>query len=72
MQEYKHIPVRLLKDPRGGPGTGQHVDILGNEELITDVLRVVCGAGQEVTDRVYSRIMDIASKIDFEDPDGWE
>jgi len=70
-REYKHTPVPLLKDPRGGPATGQHVDILGNEELIADVLRVACGKGEEVTDRVHSRIREIAARIDFEDPDGW-
>jgi hypothetical protein len=36
------------------------------------VLRVATGHGDEVQDRVVSRIDEIANNIDFEDPDGWE
>jgi phospholipid:diacylglycerol acyltransferase len=70
-REYKHVQVPLLRDPRGGPATGQHVDILGNEEMLSDVLRVATGHGDEVQDRIVSRIEQIADNVDFEDPDGW-
>lgn len=36
------------------------------------MLRVATGHGDEVQDRVVSRIDEIANNIDFEDPDGWE
>ncbi|KAL6754080.1 Lecithin:cholesterol acyltransferase-domain-containing protein [Haematococcus lacustris] len=71
-REYKHIAVSLLADPRGGPATGSHVDILGNEALLSDVIRIVTGHGAEVGDRTESRLPDIAKEIDFEDPNGWE
>lgn len=34
-QEYKHVqvPQNLLSNPRG-PASAQHVDILGNEEML--------------------------------------
>lgn len=51
---------------------GQHVDILGNEEMLSDVLRVATGHGEEVRDRIVSRIDEIAANVDFEQPDGWE
>jgi len=32
---------------RGGPGTADHVDILGNHELISDVLKIVTNPKEE-------------------------
>ncbi len=121
---------RLFACRRGGPGSSTHVDILGNEELLADVLRVATGAhhlvsrpckprasarqsaGREdaqprlqrhvharapgpwphavcalamccpgrplcvvdgqVEDRLVSRVAEVAARIDWEDPDGWE
>eukprot|EP00199_Chlamydomonas_sp_CCMP681_P006342 CAMPEP_0119105908 /NCGR_PEP_ID=MMETSP1180-20130426/3746_1 /TAXON_ID=3052 ORGANISM="Chlamydomonas cf sp, Strain CCMP681" /NCGR_SAMPLE_ID=MMETSP1180 /ASSEMBLY_ACC=CAM_ASM_000741 /LENGTH=189 /DNA_ID=CAMNT_0007091089 /DNA_START=51 /DNA_END=620 /DNA_ORIENTATION=+ len=70
-REYLHKPCSLLTDSRGGPAASAHVDILGNEELLTDVLRVATGAGDLVEERIESRIDQITAQIDWENPDGW-
>ncbi len=57
---------------RGGPGASTHVEILGNEEVMTDLILIATGAGREVGDRVISRINEIVSEIPWEDEDGWE
>ncbi|CCD21040.1 putative Lecithin cholesterol acyltransferase [Trypanosoma vivax] len=43
---------------RGGPTSGQHVDILGNYELIETVLKIVTGnaEGGKLGDRIYSDV----------------
>lgn len=38
----------------------------------SDVLRIATGHGDEVQDRIVSRIDEIANNIDFEEPNGWE
>ncbi|ELA46669.1 hypothetical protein VCUG_01819 [Vavraia culicis subsp. floridensis] len=66
VREYRHRPVNLLKDLRGGPSSAGHVDILGNTNLIIDVLRIVSGTG-EVSDRVYSELDEIIRDIEDEE-----
>lgn len=66
VREYRHRPVNLLKDLRGGPSSAGHVDILGNTNLIIDVLRIVSGTG-EVGDRVYSELDEIIRDIEDEE-----
>lgn len=46
-REYLHEPEPAYLDPRGGRKTGDHVDILGNYELLRDVLEVVTGGDDE-------------------------
>eukprot|EP00300_Choanocystis_sp_HF-7_P042910 c956_g1_i1.p1 GENE.c956_g1_i1~~c956_g1_i1.p1 ORF type:complete len:631 (-),score=122.73 c956_g1_i1:33-1925(-) len=62
-REYKHRPTTTI-DSRGGPETAEHVDILGNEELIQNVLQVA--AGHTIDNRVESPIRNIADKIKAE------
>ena len=40
-REYLHSPTSKVRDIRGGPDTGDHVDILGNRKLILDLLTIV-------------------------------
>ena len=64
VREYMHAPDPALKSLRGGPATADHVDILGNAELITDILRVMCHfEAEKVSDRTYSEIESISSSI---------
>lgn len=49
IREYKHRPLTLFKDLRGGPQSAGHTDILGNVNMIRDVLMIVSGG--EVNDR---------------------
>lgn len=45
VKEYQHHPT--LFSLRGGPATANHVDILGNHEVIADVLKVVTNSDTE-------------------------
>lgn len=45
---------------RGGQTSGDHIDILGNEAMLEDVLTIVSGG--HVEERVVSEIQDIAGK----------
>lgn len=47
---------------RGGPASGDHIDLLGNQELLEDVLRLA--AGGEVEGRILSNIEDMAERWD--------
>lgn len=66
VREYKHNPVSLIYDPRGGPATSDHVDIMGNHELIKDVLRVAGRAYESVPERIESDILEIASRVNLD------
>lgn len=72
-REYADKSEFCVEDPmRGGPGSADHVDILGNLEMTEDFLRVVTGFGLEektAKDRIVSDIDQIAKKINSR-PDG--
>ncbi|KAL9090804.1 MAG: hypothetical protein Q9159_001745 [Coniocarpon cinnabarinum] len=61
VQEMPHEPDRF--SPRGGPNTGDHVDILGRSGLNDLVLKVAGGKGDLVEEEVVSRIREYAEKI---------
>lgn len=70
-RELKHDPVPIYQDPRGGPRTSDHVDVLGNHGLMEVLLYVAAGRGDEIKDDIVSNIDEIADAIDFnseEDP----
>eukprot|EP00741_Cyanophora_paradoxa_P014681 tig00020816_g14159.t1 len=61
------IPVTTKEytdlDVRSGPLAAAHVDILGNRELLRDVLLVAAGRGEEVQERVASDIDAVAARV---------
>jgi phospholipid:diacylglycerol acyltransferase len=59
--EMPHEPDRF--SPRGGPNTGDHVDILGRSSLNDLILRIAGGRGHEIQDRYVSRIWEIAERV---------
>jgi len=61
--EMPHEPERF--NPRGGPNTADHVDILGRQNLNELVLRVAAGKGDTITDYVVSNIREYADKVDI-------
>jgi phospholipid:diacylglycerol acyltransferase len=63
--EMPHEPDRF--SPRGGPNTGDHVDILGRSSLNDLVLRVAGGKGSEIEDNYVSRIWDISERVQIFD-----
>jgi len=62
IKEYEDKPRTLLSGGsiRGGPSSGDHIDLLGNEEALADVLRVASGA--EVEERIVSHIRAVADR----------
>ena len=61
--EMPHEPDRF--SPRGGPNTGDHVDILGRSSLNDLILRVAGGKGHLIEDSVVSNIKEYADKINI-------
>ena len=51
-------------NPRGGPKTARHVEILGNSEIITTILKIATGDDRSVReDRVVSDIQEVSAQI---------
>lgn len=67
--EMPHEPDRF--SPRGGPNTGDHVDILGRSSLNDLILRVAAGRGDEIEDTYKSRIWEIAERVKIFDDESW-
>lgn len=66
--EMPHEPDRF--SPRGGPNTGDHVDILGRQSLNELILRVAAGRGEEIGENVVSEIMRYAERVNiWEEPE---
>lgn len=68
VREYRDEPASRLGTIRGGPKTGEHVDILGNHELTMDILKIVSGfeEGEEaVADRIESNILKMVERLDL-------
>ena len=63
--EMPHEPDRF--NPRGGPNTGDHVDILGRASLNDLILRVAGGKGHLITDTIYSDIQSYSAKVQIYD-----
>jgi phospholipid:diacylglycerol acyltransferase len=59
--EMPHEPDRF--SPRGGPNTGDHVDILGRSSLNDLILRIAGGKGDLVEENVVSRIEEISQRV---------
>ena len=59
--EMPHEPDRF--SPRGGPNTGDHVDILGRSSLNDLILRIAGGKGNLVEENVVSRIWEISQRV---------
>jgi phospholipid:diacylglycerol acyltransferase len=59
--EMPHEPERF--SPRGGPNTGDHVDILGRQSLNDLILRVAAGKGEAIEENVVSNIRTYADKV---------
>lgn len=65
IQEMPHEPDRF--SPRGGPNTGEHVDILGRSSLNDLILKIAGGKGHLVEESVTSNITKMAEKVQLFD-----
>ncbi|MCJ1481902.1 hypothetical protein MMC06_002063 [Schaereria dolodes] len=64
--EMPHEPDRF--SPRGGPNTGDHVDILGRSSLNDLILRIAGGRGDQIEENFVSKIHEYAENVKiFED-----
>ncbi|KAJ4375329.1 phospholipid:diacylglycerol acyltransferase [Neocucurbitaria cava] len=59
--EMLHEPDRF--NPRGGPNTADHVDILGRSSLNELILQVAGGRGELIEDTIISNIKEYAEKV---------
>ncbi|KAI9873865.1 MAG: hypothetical protein M1830_010512 [Pleopsidium flavum] len=59
--EMPHEPERF--SPRGGPNTGDHVDILGRSSLNDLILRVAGGQGDQIEENYVSDIREYSEKV---------
>jgi phospholipid:diacylglycerol acyltransferase len=68
VREMKHEPDRF--NPRGGPNTGDHVDILGRTSLNELILRIAAGKADDVEDEIVSNIREYAERVEvYEEPE---
>ncbi|KAF1988784.1 putative Phospholipid:diacylglycerol acyltransferase [Aulographum hederae CBS 113979] len=63
--EMPHEPDRF--SPRGGPNTGDHVDILGRASLNDLILRVAGGRGDLINETVVSNILEYSMNVKIYD-----
>jgi len=62
VREYQDKPTTLLSTGsiRGGSASGDHIDLLGNEEMLSDVITIVTGG--DVQERILSDIKEFADR----------
>ncbi|KAF2670994.1 Phospholipid:diacylglycerol acyltransferase [Microthyrium microscopicum] len=65
--EMPHEPDRF--SARGGPNTGDHVDILGRSSLNDLILRVAGGKGDMIMETISSDILEYAKRVPIYDDD---
>ena len=62
--EYNHRAMSLWGGGiQEGRFSGDHVNIMGNHEMIETVLEVVTGHGSGVQERIYSGVRQIADNV---------
>ena len=63
-REYHHRALPLGVGGFQGKTEGDHVNIMGNEDMIADILSVVAGRAEDVRERIVSDIDHLSSVID--------
>ncbi len=48
---------------RGGPHSADHVNILANVDMLSDVLAIAAGRGADVQDRFLSDVQSVAARM---------
>lgn len=65
LREYKDNSRVTLADSRGGPGASSHVEVLGNNRFLEDLLFAAAGWHEKIDeDIIDSRILEVAKRID--------
>jgi len=65
-REYMHRAEFKVDDPmRKGPNSSEHVDVLGNHDMLIDFVKIVSDEGLDtVTDNIISDIKNIVQRIE--------
>ena len=64
IREYPHRALGVWNGGlQEGPGSGDHVNIMGNHEMIRDVVEAVTGHGADVRERVHSGVFELAANV---------
>jgi phospholipid:diacylglycerol acyltransferase len=64
IREYPHRALGVWNGGlQEGPGSGDHVNIMGNHEMIRDIVEAVTGHGAEVRERVHSGVFELAANV---------
>jgi len=62
--EYNHRAIGLWGGGiQEGRFSGDHVNIMGNHEMIETVLEVVTGHGDDVEEKIYSGVREISDNV---------
>lgn len=48
---------------RAGGKSADHVDILSNDGVLTDIIKIASGRGHELEDKIHSRLDEIVKNI---------
>jgi len=72
IREYKHRTEFAVEDPmRKGPNSSEHVDVLGNHDMLADFVKIVSGEDADsVTDNIISDIEGIVKRIGDQSDEG--
>lgn len=64
-REYQHKEAFSVDDPmRRGPYSADHVDVLGNQNMLLDLIKIVTDHDiDQVQDEIVSNIKEIANEI---------
>mmetsp|Transcript_16524 Transcript_16524/g.40667 ORF Transcript_16524/g.40667 Transcript_16524/m.40667 type:complete len:97 (+) Transcript_16524:1389-1679(+) len=63
IREYAHRTGGWGGGIQDGPASGDHVNIMGNSEMIDTVLEAVTGHGDAVEERIHSVVMELADNV---------
>jgi phospholipid:diacylglycerol acyltransferase len=61
-REYAHVAHQSVT-PLQGRAEGDHVNIMGNDDMIEDILAIVSGHHDQVTDRIESELDALSAEI---------
>jgi phospholipid:diacylglycerol acyltransferase len=65
IREYHHRALGVWGGGiQEGPGSGDHVNIMGNHDMIRDVIEAVTGHGGEMEERVFSDVFELARNVE--------
>lgn len=64
-REVRHAPLDALAalDLRGGGRSADHVDVLGHEDVLADIVAIAAGRGDQLGDRFVSAAREVAGRV---------